>query len=95
MTVLAHCYALENFTIPDGVTAIGENAFFYCRNLKEITIPNSVTTIGKGVFESCANLTDVHFKGTVQQWNEISKGNAWDGGIEACVVHCTDGDIAK
>ncbi len=93
MDAFAHCYALESVTIPDRVTAIGDYAFDFCENLKEITIPDSVTTIGQNVFQYCDNLTDIHFKGTVQQWNDLSKGDTWHGGIEACVVHCTDGNL--
>lgn len=45
--------------IPDDVTAIGEEAFFYCTGLTSITIPGSVTTIGERAFYGYENLTDV------------------------------------
>lgn len=48
-----------HLTIPNGVTEIGENAFYCCRSLKSITIPNSVITIGKKAFWECTNLTSV------------------------------------
>lgn len=41
----------ESFTIPDGVTAIDENVFYYCTNLTNIIIPNSVTSIGWQAFD--------------------------------------------
>ena len=41
---------LNEVTIPNGVTFIGEYAFAYCENLTEITIPNSVTMIGEAAF---------------------------------------------
>ena len=47
------------FTIPDGVTSIGNGAFFWCDSLTSVTIPNSVTSIGAHAFNSCINLTSV------------------------------------
>ena len=40
----------ESFVIPDGVTAIGANAFKGQENLTEITIPSSVVSIGEYAF---------------------------------------------
>lgn len=42
--------AITSVTIPEGVTAIGDEAFESCTNLTTITIPNSVTSIGSGAF---------------------------------------------
>ena len=44
------------YTIPHGVTKIGNYAFSGCKSLKKITIPNSVTEIGDGAFENCSSL---------------------------------------
>ena len=41
------------YTIPDGVTSIGEYAFFNCVGLTSITIPDSVTAIGERAFDGC------------------------------------------
>lgn len=38
--------------LPEGLTTIGENAFWGFEALAEITIPSKVTTIGKGAFGS-------------------------------------------
>lgn len=47
------------YTIPKGVTSIGENAFSYCRNLTDVTIPQGVTGVGECAFEGCDSLTGV------------------------------------
>ena len=42
-----------NFTVPDTVTTIGENAFYSCKMLDCINIPESVTSIGARAFMFC------------------------------------------
>ena len=44
---------LKHITIGDGVTSIGDYAFYRCANLESITIPDSVTSIGNHAFDKC------------------------------------------
>ena len=50
---------LPEYTIPDSVTTIGNNAFYNCSSLTSVTIPDSVTTIGERAFEYCSSLISV------------------------------------
>ena len=50
---------IKDYTIPDGVTSIGEGAFSGCSRLTSITIPNSVTSIGKSAFKYCSSLPSI------------------------------------
>jgi BspA type Leucine rich repeat region (6 copies) len=49
----------RSYTIPKGVTTIGDAAFDFCQNLRSVTIPNSVTSIGNNAFEDCFSLANV------------------------------------
>ena len=51
--------AETNFTIPNGVTSIGNGAFMESNNLTSITLGNGVTIIGYSAFVRCSNLTNV------------------------------------
>ena len=46
-------------TIGNGVTSIGNDAFYRCTLLTSITIPDSVTSIGSDAFYYCTSLTSI------------------------------------
>ena len=51
-----------SYTIPNGITSIGDSAFYQC-NLTSVTIPGSVSNIGDAAFNDCFALTSVYFLG--------------------------------
>ena len=50
---------ITRIIIEDGVTSIGDDAFFNCKNVSSIVIPNSVTKLGNYSLCGCEKLTDI------------------------------------
>ena len=53
------CSMLTEIVLPEGLTAIGDEAFYDCTSLTEIAIPEGVTSIGTYAFYNCDKLTTV------------------------------------
>ena len=66
-TVLIHFPAGKggHYTIPDGVTSIGDHAFIQCARLTSVTIPDSVTSIGALAFRDCFGLKSVRIPDSI------------------------------
>ena len=56
---------VKKIVIEDGVTSIGELAFFKCSNLTNITIPDSVTCIEYAAFHGCSSLSSITIPNSV------------------------------
>ena len=57
---------IKYVVIGDGVTKIGNDAFFrYCVNLTTVGMANSVTSIGNNAFDNCKNLTSITMPSSV------------------------------
>ena len=78
---------LKEIAIPDGVTAIGDEAFAGCNGLEELTLPDSVETLGTGALAGCDGLRTLHVPAgwTPDKWT--------DAGVpEGCTVVVGDGE---
>ena len=76
---------LTHLNIPDGMTRIGDMAFYGCTSLTEVTIPNSVTSIGSGAFGRCDGITTVFLPASVtyiafSAFNCNKLSDVWYGG---------------
>lgn len=69
------------YTIPDSVTKIADDAFYKCYNLKGVTIPDSVTCIGNSAFSYCTSLPSLTIPDSVTEIynNAFSHSTALSG----------------
>ena len=51
--------SIKTAVIEDGVTSIGDRAFWECNSLESVNIPDSVTSIGNSAFAYCVSLESV------------------------------------
>ena len=56
---------IKRVVMQQGVTSIGDHAFWDCSGLTSVTIPDGVTSIGGDAFSGCAALTSVTIPGSV------------------------------
>ena len=48
-------------SIPEGITRIGDEAFWNCVELQKIELPKSLREVGEYSFRNCRKLTDIIF----------------------------------
>ena len=77
---------LKTVIIPEGVTAIGAQAFMNCVNLTKVVIPDTVTEISYQAFAGCTRLVDIKLPDGVTRMG----ANSFDGA--ACYENQSDGD---
>ncbi len=58
--------------IPNGVTAIDNEAFKGNKNIQKVSIPNSVIVIGSNVFENCSELEEVSLPAGLKKINYMT-----------------------
>ena len=57
--------SIQYVSLPNGLTNIGNLAFYQCSALKSLTIPNGVTSIGNESLRMCTSLTSVAIPSSV------------------------------
>lgn len=69
---------ISSVVIEEGVTTIGERAFYGAKNMVSISIPSTIKKIGLGAFLNCSALKNIDYNGSLSDWRKIdinSSGN--------------------
>ena len=85
---------IGTFEIPETVEKLGSNVFTGCDNLEKVVIPTSVTELTGnpfGVDRSDNYPGTVEYKGTMEQWNQITGAS----NVTTHAITCSDGVISK
>ena len=86
---------VTSVTVPDTITEIGDYTFCGYKAIKNITISSNVTYIGIEAFAWCEGLTNIYYSGTIEQWENIAKGNGYNAGTNYYTIHCSDGTLVE
>ena len=68
---------LTEYSVPSGVTKIGDYVFSYCQDYTTITLPAGVTEIGEKAFYDCQTLKDFVIPESVTKIGNSAFYNCW------------------
>ncbi len=79
-----------DYSVPDGIETIGNQAFIKCCAINNLTLPASLKKIGSYSFAYCYNLANVYCYGTIAPTLQDS---SFYPGLNSCVLHVPEGCI--
>ncbi len=80
-SVFERCTSLEtiDFWCMNGKDySLGGSVLYKCENLKEVYLPKGLKSLANLCMSRCTVLEKIHFGGTQQEWNAVTKGNTWN-----------------
>ena len=72
----------------EGITKIGNNAFYGCDSLKNVTLPKSIELVGVSAFQNCTSISDVWYAGSESDRTEITILNN-NAELSSATWHCS------
>jgi len=77
--------SFSNVILYEGISSIGNNAFWNCIGLTSVVIPNSVITIGSAVFSFCRGLTSISIPNSVTTIGDMAFSGCH--GLTSVTIH--------
>ena len=71
-------YDVKTVIIKDGVTSIGDSAFYGCKNLVSLKVPATVTSVGAFAFYECYSLTELKVSSSLTEIGAYAFGFVFD-----------------
>lgn len=68
---------ISEVRVEHGITEIGKQALWKMSNLQYAVLPNSLQRIGAWAMDCCPKLHTVEYKGSIEEWDAIRKGEAF------------------
>ncbi len=68
----------DNLTVVDfgeSLKTIGQSALQSCPKLRTVILPATLQSINAYAFYDCKDLTDIYYKGTKEQWEQVTIGH--------------------
>jgi len=74
--VFARNQNLVGIVLPENLTDIPSDSFYYCQSLKSVVIPNGIKTIGDYAFEECTALSEIVIPDSVTEIGTCAFNNS-------------------
>ena len=91
------CESLEYLYLNDGLETIKSSTFSSCNNLKTISVPSSIQNIADYAFNNSNSITDVFYRGTEEQFNDVSISTDYNDYFINAEIHynhiCTHSEL--
>lgn len=84
---------IQDVYIPDGAEYITRDAFWGCYSIRSFSIPSSITSPQAICMHGLPELKQVHYRGTVIQWQALTRYSDFGLGFKGLPVVCTDGTV--
>lgn len=84
---------IQDVYILDGAQSIAHGAFTMCYSIRSFSIPSSITSPQTICMHELPELKQVHYRGTVSQWQALTRYSDFGSCFKGLPVVCSDGTI--